>query len=71
MPILLCCFGTGRSTCARLQRNAHFSLQLEGSTEIDNPDQRIQEDVEHFTAQTVELLWDALDHVACLQHEAL
>ena len=54
---------TEKLTNMWLDKNAHFSLQLQGGTEIDNPDQRIQEDVEHFTSQTVELMWDAVDHM--------
>ena len=54
---------TEKLTKMWLDKHVHFCLQLQDGTEIDNPDQRIQEDVDHFTSQTVELMWDALDHV--------
>jgi vitamin B12/bleomycin/antimicrobial peptide transport system ATP-binding/permease protein len=49
-----------------LKGHVFYQLELQGKTGTDNPDQRIQEDVQQFTADTVSLSLGLLDATVTL-----
>ena len=57
---------TGKYLSAWLQDQSHYRLQVTGSGGMDNPDQRIQEDIELFVSLTLQLLLGLLKQITTI-----
>ncbi len=57
---------TGKYLTAWLEDQAHYRLQVTGSGGMDNPDQRIQEDIDLFVSLTLQLLLGLLKQITTI-----
>lgn len=57
---------TGKYLSAWLKDQAHYRLQVTGSGGMDNPDQRIQEDIDLFVSLTLQLLLGILKQMTTI-----
>ncbi len=57
---------TGKYLSAWLKDQAHYRLQVTGSGGMDNPDQRIQEDIDLFVSLTLQLLLGLLKQITTI-----
>ena len=57
---------TGQYLSSWLKDQAHYRLQVTGSGGMDNPDQRIQEDIDLFVSLTLQLLLGLLKQITTI-----
>lgn len=57
---------TGRYLASWLKDQAHYRLQVIGNGGMDNPDQRIQEDIDLFVSLTLQLLLGLLKQITTI-----
>jgi len=57
---------TGRYLTSWLKDQAHYRLQVVGNGGMDNPDQRIQEDIDLFVSLTLQLLLGLLKQITTI-----
>ncbi len=57
---------TGKYLSSWLKDQAHYRLQVTGSGGMDNPDQRIQEDIDLFVSLTLQLLLGLLKQITTI-----